>query len=331
MRPDLLSPASEFGRYRSRTVPNDHCLNLLRNLLVLVAIVLSASVCALATKRPQAIKEVKRSYKGISFEYNTALAREIQAKVVVQSLDGKPGDVEPRHVALNLIGYQMPHPSPFMGAPTVRVFPIDSYRSLIVAYSQEMAKSTIPPANYVPDFEDQINTLKTLLAKRPSSETIDIILTQGRSDYYRGRLPLLPMYDLCEPFRSHFQYLNFKNGSGVAFITQYTMESTLIVNQALSFNFQGMTADGKYYVTAQFPIAAPFLPNDFSEELAAKEGLNYDKGMFNDSFRKGYKSYIDRTAARIEALPGDEFRPALPMMVHLLESLQIEADLFKSK
>jgi hypothetical protein len=300
-------------------------------LLVFAFFSLCVNVDAVALKRLQIGKEVKRSYKGISFEYNTALAREIQAKVVAESLGGKPGDVEPRHVALDLIGYQMPHPSPFMGGPTVRAFPIDSYRSLIVAYSQEMAKSTIPAANYVPDFDDQINTLKTLLAKRPSAETIDIVLTQGRSDYYRGRLPLLPMYDVCEPFRSHFQYLNFKNGSGVAFITQYTMESTLIVNQSLSFNFQGMTADGKYYVTAQFPIAAPFLPHDFSEELAAKEGLNYDKGMFNDSFRKSYKSYIDRTAARIEGHPGDEFRPALPMMVHLLESLQIEADLFKSK
>lgn len=308
----------------ARTVRNLH-------VLVLAFFFLSVKVDAVALKRLQIDKEVKRSYQGISFEYNTALAREIRAKVVAESLDGKLGDVEPRHIALDLIGYQMPHPSPFMGAPTVRIFPIESYRSLIVGYSQEMAKSTMPPANYVPDFDDQINTLKTLLAKRPSTETIDIVLTQGRSDYYRGRLPLLPMYDVCEPFRSHFQYLNFKNGSGVAFVTQYTMESTLIVNQALSFNFQGMTADGKYYVTAQFPIAVPFLPHDFSEELAAKEGLNYDGGMFNDSFRQSYKSYIDRTAARIEALSVEEFRPALPMMVRLLESLQIEADLFKSK
>ena len=300
-------------------------------LLVFAFFSLSVHVDAVALKRLQTGKEVKRSYKGVSFQYNTALAGEIRVKVVAQNLDGKPGDVVPRHIALDFIGYQMPHPKPFSGPPAVQIFPIDSYRSLISAYSQEQAKSTSPPANFVPDFDDQITTLKNLLVKRPSAETIDVVLTQGRSDYYQGKVPLLPMYDVCEPFRSHFQYLTFKNGSGVAFVTQYTIESTLIVNQALSFNFQGLTADGKYYVAAQFPIAAPFLPHDFSEELAAKEGLNYDKGMFNDSFRKSYDSYITRTAARIDALSVDEFRPALPLIVSLLRSLQIEADLFSSK
>lgn len=49
-----------------------------------------------------------------------------------------------------------------------------------------------------------------------------------------------------------FQYLNFRSGSGILFLTQYSdeLKPNPASNEELTLDFQGLTKDGRYYVAA---------------------------------------------------------------------------------
>lgn len=274
------------------------------------------------------------SHAGVSFTYDASLASAVKAEVA-RSVDcGKPGDVLPTHVAFTLAGYPKPHESPFMQPPEIQIFPVAEYRRALAACEKQMAATIISsstPLSYVSDFDDEVRTLKALNATRPGPRALDAWLrrkSRGRK-YLRGRMPLVPMYDVGEALRSKVSYIDFRNGSGVAFVTQYTIEDTLVSNQALAYVFQGLTRDGQYYVSAAFPIAAPFLPSDYTEEEAKRLGLNQTV-LTGTKLERRYKDYLARTARRLDTLPPGDYRPGLGLLNDLLRSLDVDPAAVKS-
>lgn len=274
------------------------------------------------------------SHAGVSFTYDASLASDVKAEVARPEGCGKPGDVLPTHVAFTLAGYPKPHESPFMQPPEIRVFPVAEYRRALAACEKEMAATIIgssPPLSYVSDFDDEVRTLKALSAARPGPRALGAWLrkkSRGR-EYLRGRMPLVPMYDVGEALRAKVSYVDFRGGSGVAFVTQYTIEDTLVSNQALAYVFQGLTRDGQYYVSAAFPVAAPFLPSDYTEREAARLGLN--QAVLSDTkLERRYKNYLARTARRLEALPPGDYRPGLGLLNDLLRSLDVNPAALKT-
>lgn len=272
------------------------------------------------------------SHAGVSFTYDASLASEVKAEVARPVDCGKPGDVLPTHVAFTLAGYPKPHESPFMQPPEIQIFPVAEYRRALAACEKEMAAVTIPPVSYyVSDFDAEIRTLKALNAERPGPRALGAWLrrkSRGRA-YLRGRMPLVPMYDVGEALRAKVSYMDFRNGSGVAFVAQYTIEDTLISNQALAYVFQGLTRDGQYYVSAAFPVAAPFLPSDYTQAEAERLGLN--QTVLNGTrLERRYRDYLARTARRLEALPPGDYRPGLGLLNDLLRSLDVNPAAVKS-
>jgi hypothetical protein len=58
------------------------------------------------------------------------------------------------------------------------------------------------------------------------------------------------------------QYLDFKNGKGVRFLTWYSQGIMPVNNHELIYTYQGLTGDGTYYVAAVLPVNHPSLPAD---------------------------------------------------------------------
>jgi len=267
------------------------------------------------------------SHAGVSFSYDSSLASDVKGEVAQPGGCGKPGDVLPVHVAFTLAGYPKPHESPFMRPPEIQVFPVAEYRRALAACEKEMAATIIRssgPLSYVSDFDDDVRTLKALNATRPGPRALGAWLrrkSRGRV-YLRGRMPLVPMYDVGEALRAKVSYVDFRNGSGVAFVTQYTIEDTLVSNQALAYVFQGLTRDGQYYVSAAFPVAAPFLPPEYTEAEAARLGLNQTV-LSGTKLGPRYRNYLARTARRLDALPPGDYRPGLGLLNDLLRSLDV--------
>jgi len=115
------------------------------------------------------------------------------------------------------------------------LYPINAYRELFRKAPWEQAK-----------FDKKIKLLKKLIASSPESVT-EVI-------------PVLPPVEDLQLFWSQIRYLDFAGGAGVRFVTRYSMEASPTTNEHIFYTFQGLTSDGRYYISAFYPISAKGLP-----------------------------------------------------------------------
>ena len=137
-------------------------------------------------------------------------------------------------------------------------------------------------------------------------------LLEARPPGSQDTLPLLPLINAAQVIHSQAKYLDFQNGSGVRFLTQYGQDIFPIVNQHLFYTFQGLTQDGAYYVAAAFPIDAAGIPDE--PDISDWE-----------AFSAGYQDYLAETVTQLDALSSDQFEPDLALLDSVIQSLRVSA------
>lgn len=108
-------------------------------------------------------------------------------------------------------------------------------------------------------------------------------------------------------------YLDFQNGSGVRFLTQYGQDASAINNHNLFYAFQGLTADGRFLISGVLPISHPILPADGMDVPGG------DTMAFSDAF----PTYITEMKQQLNVLPDASFRPGLELLDAVMESIFI--------
>ena len=132
---------------------------------------------------------------------------------------------------------------------------------------------------------------------------------------------MLPFPDGTEVFHAHVNYLRFRGGSGVAFLTQGQQDDELINNQHLSYEFRGLTDDGRFYVSAVFPAGAPVLAA--TRDAASHDGYTLPTYPGGRAERRRYGVYVERVRRKLERLTPAQFRPSLRLYDEMLSSLEI--------
>ena len=260
-------------------------------------LVLSAFACAAAAaKRPA---KQTASHGGVSLSYDSSLAREVRGETVpaapLEAPDEKPDGVFPEHVAFKLIGVGGA-PADSFDEPVVRVCPVGEY---LKAFSASPA--------LVRDARRTLAELRRLIRRRAPA--------------LRGNVPMLPFPDGTEVFHAHVKYLRFRGGSGVAFLTQGQQDDELINNQHVTYEFRGLTDDGRFYVTATFPAGAP-VPAA-TRDAASHEGYTMPRFPGGRAERRRYGAYVERVRRKLERLRPAQFDPDLRLYDELLTSLEI--------
>jgi putative hemolysin len=153
-----------------------------------------------------------------------------------------------------------------------------------------------------PTFAQDIDELKSLLAVKPAVITSSI--------------PVLPPIPAAQVFRAKTQYLDFKNGSGVGFVTYYAQAPMPITANEIFYTFQGLTNDGQYYVVVYEPVTTALLPSDPN---AALGGQSYD------DFAKNYEKYLADLVAQLDSLLPAAYTPDLILIDELVKSIEIGA------
>lgn len=121
-------------------------------------------------------------------------------------------------------------------------------------------------------------------------------------------LPYLPLSNDRQALHARVAFLDFHNGSGVAYLTQLNQGPVKINNTGLVYTFQGLTADGKFYLAAVLPVTHPELP-------AAAEVFAADLAQF--------PAYLAETAAWLEQQPAASFTPDLAKLDALVQSILV--------
>ncbi|HEX7974825.1 MAG TPA: hypothetical protein VF498_10480, partial [Anaerolineales bacterium] len=219
-------------------------------------------------------------YGGVSFQYGPRIAAGLNAQsrpANPPSDKVAPWDVTPRSVQVDFTGYVL---ADIFHNPRIMVFPTEEY------------------AKISPQAAQIIETLRQLLANKPERVT---------------DVPFLPFWNAGQVFHTRLAYLDFKNGSGVRFLTEYSQNTPPISNYALFYSFQGLSADGRYYVSAILPVQNPILPDGRSLTQQDYETVNQD-----------YEAYLADIAARLELEPAESFNPNLNDLDALVKSLDVK-------
>jgi hypothetical protein len=225
---------------------------------------------------------------GVSFKVNSALAESVWPEAIPArplSPAGPGWDVWPEHIRFTLAGpreqIDPEHMRIGVGAqPQIMVYPAEEFAAM-----SESARA-------------QIEALQALLESRPAD-----------ADH---ELPRLPLINAAQVFHAQVKYLDFQNGSGIRYITQYSQDVIPIVNQHLFYTFQGLTQDGAHYISAQFPIRTAALPDEPDIEDW-------------NAFAAGYQDYLAQAVDDLNSLPSDAFEPSLEPIDGVIQSLVVAA------
>ncbi|MBX2998064.1 MAG: carboxypeptidase regulatory-like domain-containing protein [Caldilineaceae bacterium] len=125
-------------------------------------------------------------------------------------------------------------------------------------------------------------------------------------------LPFLPLYNAGQMMHTHLQYLDFQNGQGLRYLTQFSQAVVPINNYELIYTYQGLTSDGKYYVAAVLPVNHPSLPADVQITGNEPPELTSD-----------FDAYLANVVAALNPEAASSFTPDLTQLDAMMSSLEV--------
>jgi len=237
-------------------------------------------------------------FEGVSFTYDPRIFGDVKKEVVpehkLEDPTEKPDYAAPQHVLFEFeFGRQ------YSSNTRLEVYPLDRFDD---AYA-------VNP-HLVAVMKENIAGLQKVL-KDPSFRL-------------EGQIPHLDFGDGSDLFYAKVRNFDFPSGDGVSFVAYWDIESALISNRKLFYRFEGITADKKFYVTAETPISVAFLPDNDPEEF---EGYTYENLYNGNSNSKDtiarIEKYRNSIATRLEKLDSNDYSPNLEKFEAIISSLKI--------
>lgn len=253
-----------------------------------VAVVISVCAGGLA-QRPPNMRDAKP--EEVPFVYNAndygKVEIESVAKQVVEK-DSLPEEA-PAHSCYHL---EDKRALPALDKGPRYFYPTYSTVCIIPLFDSSVADF----AKSYPYLHEAAVKLRKLLARRPGRFKFDDI-----ND--------LPFNNAAGTIQSRLEYLSFKTGAGVLFLTQYSQDTppSPINNEELTCNFQGLTNDGRYYIAARLAITHPSLPKGIDSTDTTK----LDPKL----------KYLKKDEQRLNSFAEDSFNPSLRSLKSLITSI----------
>ena len=215
------------------------------------------------------------SYRGVSFSFDEYWFEFGTPETI-------PAEVEtaieswnnPEYFNFTFSGYPL---NDTFHQPRIMVFPVETYRTI----------------NSVAG--DIINQLEQFLINKTANPE---------------NIPFLPVFNTGQFMRTQVKYIEFQNGSGVRFLTQYGQAAWPINNQDMFYTFQGLTSDGDYYFSAIFPVSHPDLPHP-------------DVTTMDEAFYENFMDYAAGVEDQLNAQTEKDFFPPLLVLDNMIQSLSV--------
>ena len=125
----------------------------------------------------------------------------------------------------------------------------------------------------------------------------------------------IPLYDGFGNPSSKLLFLSFKTNYNPIHTEEFLAQKLTSID-AIFYTFQGLSSDGKYYVSVIFPISHPELP---------AVGYEIPGGDF-EAFESNYESYITDIEALLNNAPDTAFLPDIQLLDELIESLYVDVE-----
>lgn len=153
----------------------------------------------------------------------------------------------------------------------------------------------------------------------------DYIIDELQAAIETGSYHYFPTVAAAILLRAQTQHIRFQNGAGIRAIVMRGQNGYLANNEAVVYDFHGLTDDGQYYVKVTFPIDAPMLLSTYDPKENTNEGA-FLVPELPDGPPFGYLSFLEynREAERqLDVLEGARFIPDLGLLDALVGSLLV--------
>lgn len=141
--------------------------------------------------------------------------------------------------------------------------------------------------------------------------------------------PFIPTWGAAILLEAQTEPLAFQNGAGARAIVMRGQDGYFANNEAIIYNFHGLTADGKFYVNLEVPLDAPILLSTFDpldnnnpNAIPVPDPLPEDFFALSDAMRV----YNIEAEQQLNALGMAQFTPSLTLLDALVASLLVSPD-----
>lgn len=220
------------------------------------------------------------SFGGVTFRYNADIASAVMGETVPAE---ELWEVIPEHTVFSFSGYALP--ATFHEA-RIHIYPVSDF-----AAGGGAANTA--------------DLLRTLLDSGQ--------LPAAGGGFEGQGIPFLPPFNAGQLLHTQVAFVNFQNGRGLRFLTEYAQYAAPVNNTDLFYTFQGLTDDGQTYVAAILPVAHPALPSDASQI----------PGGDPDAFANNYETYANDMALQLAGYGAAEFTPNLALLDAMMATLLV--------
>lgn len=232
----------------------------------------SPTIPPTATTAPELPPEPDIIFQGVSFSIPDSLAGSINAQEIPAQPEGFAA--QPAHLRFDLVDYALP--DGYLD-PVIKVYPVAEFK-------------------LVNEFAGQkLDSLQTLLDTQPPDP---------------DGMPIPDFAGAAQFVSTQVHYVNFQNGQGVRYVTQWGQAAYPVGYPQLFYSFQGLSDDGLYYVHVVLSVDHPSLP--------AAETVTMD-----NAFYENFETYVAEMEAQLDLQTPESFEPSLLTLDELVESLLV--------
>lgn len=204
------------------------------------------------------------------------------------------------------------------GTAMPRLYRID-FQNYAIPERSEHAHIFISPTYGLDERENelyisQLEQVRDFLSRRPAA-----VATGGGPTDDIPRLTLSEESQGVQYFLARIAYMDFQNGTGVRYVTEYTWENWPATNESLQYVYQGLTSDGKYAVSVYLPIRHPYLPDHPATETSQAE---------REAFLNQYPAYLSGITQTFNTAEPASFTPDIASLDALVQSLWVRPNDF---
>jgi hypothetical protein len=220
-------------------------------------------------------------FGGVTFVYDPQIASSVSGEEVpaVNEGQGAPWEIQPATIKFSFDGYSASDSSI---EPEILIFPVSDFEKVSDTAAKEIAD------------------LRQVIGVHPQT-------------FPNNGLPFLPTWNAGQIMHTKVSYFTFSSGQGVRYLTMYAQNFATVNNKVLFYTYQGLTSDGKYYISAILPVTNAILPPDDT----TIPGGDFDK------FSQNFPTYITGIEDQLNHQGDDTFVPSLTLLDNLVKSVSI--------
>ena len=228
------------------------------------------------------------AYQPISFTYNNFAGNSVLAETVnaVKAAPNTPDSDDPQHLLFAFGTWN--DETQFYKRPQILIYNVKDIRAV----------AATNPTGYAQAIDD----LTQLLSKKPDLASVK-------------EIPVFPGQNAGQVFHAQSQYVKFKGGTGIRFVTQYAQDAGPISNDRLTYMFVGLTDDGASYVFARIPVTDSALEGN--DKAIPQDYTASDYGA-------QYTAYVKASVQKIDQSKATDFTPSLTDLDALFASLKTQ-------